>query len=146
MPDREIWRFTVCHGHGYFRPYRTLRPYHTLSLILCHKNHQLQWGCSAKLVHCHWPLVVADDDSIWVQNATYKSMCAYCNVWVYHWLTPRKGVHLFRYFLHSMCTPLWLFHPHAYLHFYCFAVYALSAKTLNAYTKDLWCTHWMRTP
>ncbi len=46
---------------------------------------------------------------------------------VTHWLTPRKGVHLFRYFLHSMRTLLWLCPPHAYMHFYCFVVYALSA-------------------
>ncbi len=68
-----------------------------------------------------------------------------------NWLTPRKGVHLFRYLLHSMRTPLWLFPPHAYVYFYCFVVYALSAVSLNAYTRDLWCTHWvswhsMRTP
>ena len=60
-----------------------------------------------------------------------------------HWLTPRKGVHLFRYFLHSMRTPLWLFPPHVYMHFYCFVLYTLSAMALNAYTRDLWCTHWV---
>ncbi len=42
-----------------------------------------------------------------------------------------------------MHTPLWLFRPHAYMYFYCFVVYALSVKTLNAYTKDLWCMHWV---
>ncbi len=49
-----------------------------------------------------------------------------------HWLTPRKGIYLFRYFLPTMRTPVQLFPPHAYMHFYCFAVYALSAKTPNA--------------
>ena len=28
-----------------------------------------------------------------------------------HWDTPRKGIHLFRYFLHTMRTPLQLFLP-----------------------------------
>ncbi len=60
-----------------------------------------------------------------------------------HWLTPRKGVHLFRYFLPTMRTPVQLFPPHAYMHFYCSVVYALSAMTLNAYTKHLWCTQWV---
>ena len=41
------------------------------------------------------------------------------NISVYlanHWLAPRKGVNLFRYFLPKMRTPLWLFPPHAYMH------------------------------
>ncbi len=52
-----------------------------------------------------------------------------------HWLTPRKGVHLFRYFLHSMRTPLRLFPPHAYMYFY-FVAYA--------FTKSLMCCNWFR--
>ncbi len=65
-----------------------------------------------------------------------------CHCHAYHWLTTRKGVHLFRYFLPSMRTPLWLFLPHAYMQFYCVVVYALSAVALNAWlsTMDPMCT------
>ena len=80
-----------------------------------------------------------------------------CQVWCWsaeetaHWLTPRKGVHLFRYFLPTMRTPVQLIPPHAYMHCYCFVVYALGSLALNAYTRGLWCMHWvswhsMRTP
>ncbi len=58
-----------------------------------------------------------------------------CSQLLVHWLTPRKGVHLFMYFLPTMRTPIELFSPHAYMHFCCFVVYALSALALNACTK-----------
>ena len=52
----------------------------------------------------------------------------------------RSELHLFRYFLPTMRTPVWLFPPHAYMYFYCFEVWASSVLTLNAYTRDLWYT------
>ncbi len=78
----------------------------------------------------------------------------------------RKGVHLFRYFLHPMRTPLWLFCPHAYIcAFLLFCgvriecqrslVYALSAcvhhrhRTIEMHIcmrtkQSKWCAHWVQ--
>ncbi len=99
--------------------------------------------------HCHCKRMLDLEACFWYNNKIlipifpWRSSCLLIAVPINHWLTPRKGVHLFRYFLPTMRTPNQLFSPHAYMHFSCFVVYALSARALNAYTKDLWCTHWL---
>ncbi len=40
----------------------------------------------------------------------------------FQWLTPEKGVCLFRNSLSTMRTPYQLFPPHAYMYFYCILV------------------------
>ncbi len=39
-----------------------------------------------------------------------------------HWLTAKKGVHQFRFFLSNMHTPM--------------------SMTMQGYSSQLWCTHW----
>ncbi len=54
-----------------------------------------------------------------------------------HWLTPEKGVHLFRNSLPIMRTPFQLLAPHAYS----ISFVSLKLKEHNACTRDFWCMH-----
>ena len=48
---------------------------------------------------------------------------------LYHWLTSRKGIQMFRYFLSTMRTLVHLFPPHAYVHFHCILVYVVDPRS-----------------
>ena len=83
-------------------------------------------------------------------KSLYKRLAKYNNCSLNHWLTPEKGVHLFRNFPPTMCTPLQLFFLYAYMHSYCILVYALCSFNLRLTIemhvcmrrKQLeWCTH-----